>query len=225
MLQKGERSRAKLVTSTATLLQRQGYHATGLAEIVAHSGAPRGSLYFYFPGGKEELACAALTESGLAWRKRLEEVADAAPDLPTGVRQVCELLGQSLEASGWSEACPMATVALEAAQASEAVRATCAEHFAGSREAIASRLVAAGIDRARAEAGATFALAAIEGALMLSKVHRSLQPLRDTAEQLALLIAMMTSFMPPSTSPSTSTSTSPSPSTSTKPKGRAKPRA
>ena len=52
-LTKGERSKAKLVAATADLLRRQGYHATGLAEIVAESGAPRGSLYFYFPGGKD----------------------------------------------------------------------------------------------------------------------------------------------------------------------------
>ena len=60
---KGERTRARLTAATAALLQKQGYHATGLAEIVATAGAPRGSVYFYFPGGKEALACAAIQPS------------------------------------------------------------------------------------------------------------------------------------------------------------------
>ena len=57
-------SRDAFVSSTAKLLRRQGYAATGLNEIVARSGAPRGSLYFHFPGGKQELALAAMEHSG-----------------------------------------------------------------------------------------------------------------------------------------------------------------
>ena len=70
-MRKGEQSRSRLLNATAQLLQRQGYHATGLSEIVEKSAAPRGSLYFYFPGGQEELACAALRQSGTRWRREL----------------------------------------------------------------------------------------------------------------------------------------------------------
>lgn len=96
---KGERTRARLTEAAAALLRRQGYHATGLAEIVATAGAPRGSLYFHFPGGKEELVCAALADAGAAWRARLEAVIEAAPDVGAAVTAACELLAAELVAT------------------------------------------------------------------------------------------------------------------------------
>jgi TetR/AcrR family transcriptional repressor of lmrAB and yxaGH operons len=188
---KGERSKARLLAATATLLQKQGYHATGLSQIVAESGAPRGSVYFYFPGGKEEMACAALADGGAEWRRRLEAVVEAAPDLRSAVIAVCRELGDGLAASGWERGCPMATVALEAATSSDAVRETCARHFADWEQAIADRLVGAGVDRARAAELAVLALSTIEGALMLSKIERSTRPLEVAGQSLAAMLAMI----------------------------------
>jgi AcrR family transcriptional regulator len=194
---KGERSRQKLVAAAATLLRKQGYHGTGLSEIVTESGAPRGSLYFYFPGGKEELACAALSESGAMWRTLLEGVIDAAPDLGAAVDNVCAVLAEALAASGWESGCPLATVALEASARSEAVRGTCAAHYAGWEDAIGRKLAARGVDPARAAELATFGLAAIEGALLLAKVKRDPAPLRVTGQLLRRLIAELVPAAPP----------------------------
>jgi len=188
---KGERTRAKLTAATATLLQRQGYHATGLAEIVAASGAPRGSLYFYFPGGKEALACAALEAAGAAWRTRIEALIAGAPDLGSAVVAVCDELGRELEASGYTHGCPLATVALEAAGTSEAVRATVAAHYDGWIDALAAHLVSHGVPAAVAPRFARFALAAIEGALMLAKVARSRAPLTEAGETLRAMMALV----------------------------------
>ena len=190
---KGERSRQKLVAAAAGLLRKQGYHGTGLAEIVSTSGAPRGSLYFYFPGGKEELACAALEESGAMWRRLLEGVIDAAPDLGVAVENVCRVLAEALAASGWESGCPLATVALEASAASEAVRGTCAAHYAAWEATIGRRLVALGVEPARAAELATFGLASIEGALLLAKVKRDPAPLRAAG---ALMRAMFEQLLP-----------------------------
>src|SRR3954468_4070961 len=77
----GRSSRKALVHPTATLLRRQGYAATGLSEIVARSGAPRGSLYFHFPGGKEELAVAALTRAGEQLQAGIEAMLGARAGL------------------------------------------------------------------------------------------------------------------------------------------------
>jgi TetR/AcrR family transcriptional regulator, lmrAB and yxaGH operons repressor len=181
---KGERSRRRLIDATAALLRKQGFHGTGLAEIVQTSGAPRGSLYFYFPGGKEELACAALAESGAALRQLLGEVIDAAGDPARAVDAVCHHLGEALAASGWEAGCPLATVALEASAASPLVRETCATHFAAWIELIAARLEQAGLERAAARELATFALASLEGALLLAKVQRDPAPLHTTGALL-----------------------------------------
>ena len=70
-MRKGEATRAKLVEITAELIQRQGLRATGLNQIIARSGAPRGSLYHHFSGGKEELAASALATAAVQWRSEL----------------------------------------------------------------------------------------------------------------------------------------------------------
>ena len=188
---KGARTRAKLTAATAALLQRQGYHATGLAEIVAASGAPRGSLYFHFPDGKEALACAALAESGAAWRARLEAVIARAPDLGAAITAACDELAGALAASDFRDGCPLATVALEAAATSEAVRATVAASYDAWLASIAARIVALGAPADVAARLATFTLAAIEGAMMLAKVQRSVAPLTEVATTLRLLAAAL----------------------------------
>jgi TetR/AcrR family transcriptional repressor of lmrAB and yxaGH operons len=188
---KGERTRAKLTATARELLQRQGYHATGLAQIVEESGAPRGSLYFHFPGGKEELAVAALRDAGDVWKHRIEAAIEAAPDLGAGVVAVCKLFADELARSDWQLGCPLATVALEASASSEAVRQTCAQHFAGWEASIAARLAASGVDREAALRMAMFALATIEGALMLARVERSSRPLEVVGEGLRNLVSLV----------------------------------
>lgn len=188
-LTKGERSRGKLVTATAALLRRQGYHATGLSEIVAESGAPRGSLYFYFPGGKDELACAALDASGALWRRRIAAVVESTADLGAAIDAIVTLLADDLEASGYQHGCPAAAVALEAT--SEPVRASIAAHYAAWEAAIADRLVAFGIAKPVSKQLATVALASIEGALLLAKVSRSRAPLQAVGAALRAMATMM----------------------------------
>ena len=175
-LTKGERTRKKLVDATAVLLRRQGYHATGLSDIVAESGAPRGSLYFHFPDGKDQLARAALEAAGEQWRVRIEAVLADARDLGTAIDSIVKLLADDLEASGWDHGCPVAAVALEAT--SEPVRKTVAAHYAAWQQAITDRLAGHfGIAPPIAAQLATVALAAIEGGLLLARVQRSRAPL------------------------------------------------
>ena len=188
-LTKGERTRKKLVDTTAALLRRQGYHATGLSTIVEESGAPRGSLYFYFPGGKDELARAALEASGEEWRARIEFAIAGARDVSTAIDQIVQLLGDDLEASGWDNGCPVAAVALETT--SGPLRETVAEHYATWQTTIAVTLVERfGVARPIAAQLATVALAAIEGALLLARVHRSRQPLVTVGNALRAMAAI-----------------------------------
>src|ERR1700753_2620801 len=114
-------SREAVVSSTAKLLRRQGYAATGLNEIVARSGAPRGSLYFHFPGGKQELALAAVEHS----RQQLRGAIAAVMASPGGAARtlggLIDALAAGLEASGYRDGCPIATVTLETAAHREAL--------------------------------------------------------------------------------------------------------
>jgi len=211
-LSKGERTRKKLVDATGVLLRRQGLHATGLADIVTESGAPRGSLYFYFPGGKDELACAALDAAGADWRARIEAVVAAAPDLDRAFGAVIELLAADLVASRFQHGCPVAAVALEAI--SEPVRRTIAAHYAAWEQLIASHLVSLGLHAAPARQLATVALSAIEGAMLLARVQRTTAPLLATGAALRAMIGIVGG---PSRSPGTRPS---APSTRPRPASR-----
>jgi TetR/AcrR family transcriptional repressor of lmrAB and yxaGH operons len=185
---KGERTRARLTAAAGELLQRQGYHATGLSQIVEESGAPRGSLYFHFPGGKEELAIAALRETGESWRVRIEAAIDGAADLDGAITAVLRLFSDELRSSSWKLGCPLATVALEVSDSNEPVREVCAAHFSGWEASIASRLMAAGMHEAMARPVATFALAAVEGALLLARTQRSTRPLEVVGDTLRAMM-------------------------------------
>jgi AcrR family transcriptional regulator len=187
---KGERTRKKLVDATAALLRRQGYHATGLSDIVAESGAPRGSLYFYFPGGKDELARAALLASTAEWRARIDAATRDARDLGEAIDATVALLADDLESSGWDNGCPVAAVALEAT--SDLVRGAVREHFESWLDIVSERLVGLGVAAAPARQLALVAMSSLEGAMLLARVTRSRAPLVAVGQALRAMIAAVT---------------------------------
>lgn len=188
-LTKGERTKKKLVDATAQLLRRRGYHATGLSSIVDESGAPRGSLYFYFPGGKDELAVAALEASGALWRRRVDEAIRGMTDIGSGIDAIVKLLADDLEASSYDNGCPVATVALEST--SPEVHAAVQRHYAQLENDIVERLGRYGVAEGPAKRIAIVALASIEGALLLSKVQRSTAPLATVGAALRAMVSLV----------------------------------
>jgi TetR/AcrR family transcriptional repressor of lmrAB and yxaGH operons len=177
-----------MLDATARLLQSQGYHGTGLGQILDDARAPKGSLYFHFPGGKEELAAEALRRSAAAWRDAVLAVVEAAPTPVRAVRAVCELLASHLEASQFRDGCPIATVALEAAPTSQLIHEACAEAYRIWQGVLERRLQDLGAPAARAERLAITMLAAIEGAMVLAKAARSGEPLRQVGAELEALL-------------------------------------
>jgi TetR/AcrR family transcriptional repressor of lmrAB and yxaGH operons len=181
-------TKQRIIVKAAELLQRGGYHATGIQQLTARGELPRGSLYFHFPGGKEQLACAALEHAGAQLQGALEQTFYSSPTAAAGVVAVLRLLGKRLVASDWKDGCPIATTTLEMAGDSEPVRATCSRIYAGWTRTIAERLTAEGATPDRAEELASVALASIEGALLLARAHRSLAPLQAMARSLPRLL-------------------------------------
>lgn len=187
-LSKGERTKKKLVDATGVLLRRQGFHATGLADIVAESGAPRGSLYFYFPGGKEDLVAAALAAASGGITEVLETVLANAPTPSDAVRAVVMYFGGQLASSGFEKGCPVATVVLEQAASSDALQAVCARAYGGWRALIEQRLLREGYAAPRASGLATLILSTLEGALLVSRAHRSTEPLEQAGRELVRIL-------------------------------------
>jgi TetR/AcrR family transcriptional repressor of lmrAB and yxaGH operons len=191
-MKKGERTRERMVEATGHLLQTQGYFGTSVKDILAASEAPRGSFYFHFPGGKEELACAALQASGQRWRETVLAAAATSDEPGAAIRAVCDALATSLVESDYHRGCPLATAALEAAASSDAIQEVCASHFSGWHALLEARLSQLGVSEAMRPALATLILSAVEGAQLLARAHRSPEPLRQVGDVLAVIAKTVT---------------------------------
>ncbi|GAA3830529.1 MULTISPECIES: TetR/AcrR family transcriptional regulator [Amycolatopsis] len=176
-------TRNRMVASAAELFHTQGYHATGLNQLVSAGGAPKGSLYFHFPGGKEQLAAEAVAFSSENMAALLRATLDSAPDAATAITRVIDALGRNLVGSGYRSGCPIATVALDAGD-SEPIRQACTDGYTSWHAVITEYLAGQGIAAGKAATLATIALSAIEGALLLAKTQHDLAPLHAVGEHL-----------------------------------------
>lgn len=182
-------TRTRIIDASTKLFMRQGLAASGLKEIASASGAPIGSLYHFFPDGKEQLAAETLRAAGAAYQELVESIFDAAPDVVSGTRACFQGAAAVLEATGYADACPIATVALEVASSNEQLRLVTSEVFTGWLVAAQRRLEVGGVPAARAHGLATTLIAALEGAFLLSRTARSPQPMHDVGDAMAELVA------------------------------------
>ena len=177
-------TRDQIIDTTSDLMESQGYHATGLNQIVAESGAPKGSLYHYFPGGKEEMAAEAIDRTG----RQLEERIRA--NLPPGIapaealRDFAHTIAFHIEASGYRAGGPLTAVAMETATNSERLNRACRDAFERVITAFAERLVSEGTPAERARGLSVFVTAAFEGGIILSRTYHSGDPLRQVGDVL-----------------------------------------
>jgi TetR/AcrR family transcriptional repressor of lmrAB and yxaGH operons len=182
-------TRQRMVATTATLLQRQGYHATGLNQILTESAAPKGSLYFHFPGGKEQLVEAAIAAAGDSLDRFLG-AHEAGSTLESLDAYLADVAG-ALEETAYLAGCPIATVALEVAPTSAALGAACSAAFDRLIERLADWLERDGFSAGPARQTAQLLYSAIEGALLLAKARRSVEPLQVLRAQLPALVGAL----------------------------------
>src|SRR5438477_7912928 len=116
---KGADSKGKTPAAAAKLFRQQGYHGTALQDILAAGGSPRGSLYFHFPKGKEEIGENALAIAGEAVRQGIVRAAEASESAEMFLTHVARAMAADLEKSDYQEGCPIATTALETSAQSE----------------------------------------------------------------------------------------------------------
>ena len=180
--------REQIIETTSTLLEAQGYHATGLNQILAESGAPKGSLYYYFPQGKEELTAAAIERSGKLTAERIRAGLATIEDATEAIQSFVHTIAYHVEASNFSAGGPLTIVALETVNSSERLNTACREAYELLQDAFQEKLVMDGQSEERATRLATFVISAIEGGTILSRVHHSGNPLRQVAEELGLFL-------------------------------------
>ena len=177
-------TRELMIETTAGLVHRRGFHGTSLNEILAESGAPRGSLYYHFPGGKEELVLEASRQGVASVTQLLKEVLAGSPDPVEGVRAVVEAAAHVLRDSGYVFGCPVAPIVLDSPESS-ALAEVCQEALEEWQQALVEGLGSGGIERGRAESLATMIVCGLEGGLILARARRDIAPLNAVAEELA----------------------------------------
>ncbi len=184
------KQRDGLIWAAAKLFRRQGYSGTGLRDILAASGAARGSLYHYFPNGKEEIGAAAVTAAGGLVTETFAELARQSDSPADFLHRYTELLVRWLEASKFRDGCPITTTLLETTPASRPITVAGQAVFADWLAVLAAMLARHGWPADRGAATATAIIAGLEGALMLARVQGSAQPIHDTAQALCILLEM-----------------------------------
>ena len=182
-------ARDQILQTTGSLLERQGYHATAMSEILQTSGAPKGSLYYYFPGGKEELAEAAIRESARAMTGHIRANLSLQPDPLDAIPNFVRRIADRVEAAEFSAGGPLTAVAMETAADGGRLNLACRAAFGEIEAVFAEKLSAAGGCPAdTANRLAVFITAAIDGGVLLSRTAHSGDPLRTVADLLELTL-------------------------------------
>ncbi len=178
-----------MVVSAALLIRERGARATAIADVLAHSGAPRGSAYHYFPDGRTQLLCEAIDYAG-------DHVAGLIGKYPRSIDVLDALVGgyrRQLLDSDYRAGCPIVAVTVEAGDPDSRDRTTpvierAAAAFAKWTDLIAQRLAADGVTSSRAEELAMLMTTAIEGAIVVARASRDVKPLEIVHSQLRTLL-------------------------------------
>lgn len=180
-------ARTRLITAMTAALQKRGLHGSGLTALLLAAQAPKGVLYHHFPGGKTELAVAAIN----ATIERLCVMFDqrmAGNDVQAALMAWINGAQSRLAASGYESGCPLATIALETTADDTAIRAALAAGFAMIRVRMAGGLVRAGYDPAIADSLAALILAAYEGGLLQARAAGTPEPMTLVGQALLSLL-------------------------------------
>jgi TetR/AcrR family transcriptional regulator, lmrAB and yxaGH operons repressor len=185
-------TRTRLIAAMADALQRRGLHGVGLNEILRDAQAPKGVLYHHFPGGKSELAVAAIQAIVERIVASLDQVLASTPDPATAFERWVAGAQRHLAASSFERGCPLATVALESASDDVAIRDALALAFATIRERIGQALQASGVPMQQAQGLAALMVAAYEGGLLQARVAGDAEPMaRATGTLLTLILTTL----------------------------------
>ena len=175
-------TRNRILFATAELFRRQGYNGTGLKQVVAEADAPFGSLYHHFPGGKVELADEVIRKAGAFFQTMVTAIYDGVDGTAEeAIRVSFQAAGETLEATDYEDACPIATVALEVASTDDRLRQATADVFEQWVVALTERLG----DRDQALG----VIAALEGAFILCRASRSTEAMHAAGAMAAALVA------------------------------------
>jgi len=178
-------TRESILTAAAELMRHRGYAAVGMKDVVAASGAPVGSLYHHFPGGKLQIAREALVNAGVAYGQLIPALIDPHDDLGEAIEAAFAQAAEDMAATGYANMCPVASVAAETADTVPELRETAAGVFTGWLDGAGGYFRARGLAEDTARDLAVALIGALEGAFVLARTLRSTEPLIVAGRTLA----------------------------------------
>ena len=176
-------SRDQMIRSAIELLRERGYTRTSFGDVIAHSGAPRGSIYHHFPGGKQQLVAEAVRRYAAITLAAINRAAESGSSVDT-VRIFFETVRSGLRASDFRSGCAIAGVVLDLTADDAVLLQLTAESFRAWRTRLASAFRKDGATEAQARRLATLVVASVEGALMLARAERDVAPITDVGHEL-----------------------------------------
>jgi len=177
-------TREAMLGSAVRLFRERGVGDTSVGDVLAASGAPRGSVYHHFPGGKKQLVSEAIEAAGEYVAANFDRSEDGPAEM---VDRFARFYVRELERTEFREGCPLMAAAVAGAKEEAAVPA--ARAFDRIQDSLTRSLVEAGVEDERAASLATLAISSIEGAIVLSRASRSVEPLDRTRRELARMYA------------------------------------
>ncbi|TPN54407.1 TetR/AcrR family transcriptional regulator [Mesorhizobium sp. B1-1-9] len=181
-------TRARILETTGLLLRQRGYHGTSLNDILSASGAPRGSLYFHFPGGKDQLVIEVTRDSVADVTERLGAALATERDPAVAVHHIYESVGHMLEENEFSLGCPIAPVVLDSPSDVPELAELCRSAFEQWIGLLRDAFVRAGVPERRAHALALLVESSLEGLMVIARATRDRAPLQAVADEVAALI-------------------------------------
>ncbi len=175
--EKSEKTKKKLRDAMSHLLRVQGYHATGIQQILKESGTPKGSLYYHFPEGKVELAARSVEQSAAEMACFFQELTEDTHSWQEALNRTWDYYIDKLTGSNYTLGSPIATITLEAAATNDPIQKACDKGFALLMSIIKGILLRHGMEQQTASEMATLVFSSLEGALILCKAQRSTKPL------------------------------------------------
>ncbi len=185
-------TRDRLVAATAALFQRQGFNGTSMKQVTDGAEATTGSLYHFFPGGKDELAAEVIKTAGAGYLELFQVVTAAATSSTEAIALLFDGAAITLEQSDFVDACPIFTVALEVASVDESLRLACQTVFATWVATATTMFREDGMSPTAADDLATTIVAAIGGAFTLARTARDADLMRATGRSMTALVAAAT---------------------------------
>ena len=181
-------TKQRMLTSAVALLRERGAGAVTIDAVLAHSGAPRGSVYHHFPGGRNELILGAVRQAG-DYITAMLDAATAAGEPARALEQFVGMWKHVLGETGYLAGCPIVAAAVHTNPDLPEVTVLVHDIFTRWRSAIRELLVADGFTGDRAQRLATLSVAAIEGAVILCRAGHTDTPLDDVLTEIKILLA------------------------------------